>query len=193
LVLVDPVGIATWAQSTDGQLQRLKRGVALSRRGAILARLGVVRGALGLLASGGRFLPKLVSRASAGQGSSVIERLIGEVRLLPPETAPMVRSHWSNPKCFLGMAAYLECLPKSAVDVVSLVIPRSIPVTVLSAGNATAQELVEREAWVGDSARGKHIRVSDSGHWIQIRRPDVVIDAIRDLVDYHNGMDGNAR
>ena len=48
---------------------------------------------------------------------------------------------------------------------------------------ATSSELRERERWAAESSRGRHITVADCGHWIQIRRPDVVVEAIRDMVD----------
>lgn len=182
LVLVDPVAVESWANCSSEERAKLRRGAQLSRRGALLARFGVVRAALSLLAGGGRFVPNLISKSAAGKGSSVIERLVGEVRLLPREHSPRIRSHWSASKGFRAMAAYLECLPASAQAVRNVVLPEGIPVTVLSAGTATEAELAERDAWVAHSSQGRHMRVADSSHWIQIRRPELVIDAIREMV-----------
>jgi pimeloyl-ACP methyl ester carboxylesterase len=67
-----------------------------------------------------------------------------------------------------------------------MVVPEEIPVTVLSANDATDEELTEREGWVRHSVRGRHVRLHDCGHWIQIRRPDAVVDAARDLVELAN-------
>ncbi len=112
-------------------------GVKLSRRGAVLARLGVVRAALAVLMAGGRRVPQWIAKVSSGHGESVITRLVGEVRKMPPETWPMVRAHWCLPKSFRGMADYLESLPASAEEAAALGEPETIPVTVLSASNAT--------------------------------------------------------
>lgn len=182
LLLIDPVGIASWANCSPEEQRRLQHGVRLSRRGARLASFGVVRAALSMAAAGNRWFPNLMSKTAGGQGSSLIERMLGEVRLLPREHTPRIRSHWSSPKCFRAMADYLECLPGSARCVVDWQLRPEIAVTVLSAANATESELAERDAWVAQSLHGKHIRVPGSGHWVQIRRPEVVVEAVRDLI-----------
>ena len=96
LVMVDPVTLAGWANADARQLRRLSTGARLCRRGALLARFGVVRAALSLLIAGGTRIPKLVARASAGQGNSVIEQLISEVRKLPLEAQRIVAANWSR-------------------------------------------------------------------------------------------------
>jgi pimeloyl-ACP methyl ester carboxylesterase len=182
LILVDPVSLSGWADCEPNQLRRLGAGVKLSRRGATLARFGVVRAILAILAAGGRWLPKAVAHASAGRGSSVIERLIGEVRRLPAELHPMVRAHWSRAKSFQAMAGYLDCLPESARIAQQMPIPAEIPLIVLSASTATDAELEERESWVAMSESGRHVRVKDTGHWIQLEQPDAVVAAVRELL-----------
>jgi pimeloyl-ACP methyl ester carboxylesterase len=116
----------------------------------------------------------------------VISRLVGEVRKMPPATWPMVRAHWCLAKSFLGMAGYLESLPASAEEAAALVdypgAPCAIPVTVLSASNATPEQLEEREGMARRSPRGRHIIARKSGHWIQLDEPDLVVEAIREMV-----------
>ena len=41
----------------------------------------------------------------------------------------------------------------------------------------------ERDAIAGRSPQGKHIVVPDSGHWIHLDQPQVVIDTIREMVE----------
>ena len=113
LVLVDPVATGEWAEPSASHLKTLRRGILLSRRGALLARLGVVRLALSLLAAGSQRLPKLIARASSGRGAAITDQLVGQVRKLPRELWPMIQSHWCDPKCFEGMARYLEAFPKA--------------------------------------------------------------------------------
>lgn len=182
LVLVDPVSLEAWSLRTDADQRRLERGVALSRRGARLARFGVVRAALSLASAGARWLPNLISKTAAAQGRGLIERMLGEIRLLPSEHTPRIRAHWSSPKCFRAMGDYLEALPVCARTVCDWQLPPEIAITVLSASDATAAETAERDRWVAHSVRGEHIRIPDCGHWIQIRRADAVVEAIRELV-----------
>lgn len=111
----------------------------------------------------------------------MISRLVGEVRKMPPETWPMVRAHWCAPKSFLAMAAYLEGLPASAAEAAGLCVPEIIPIIVLSAANSTPEQLEEREEWVRRSPRGKHIVARESGHWIQLDEPKLVVEAIYEM------------
>lgn len=183
LVLVDPVSCEFWANADLREVRRLQRGVQLSRRGAWLAKFGIVRAALAVLVSGGRLFPKLMARAAGRQGSEVMTKLVGEVQKLPPELWPIIRGHWSQPRCFEAMAAYLECLPASAKAALEIAVPSKIPLTVLSASISTEREIAERDIWVQQSENGRHVRIEDSGHWLQLERPDVVVAAVRDLVE----------
>jgi pimeloyl-ACP methyl ester carboxylesterase len=183
LVLLDPVSIEYWARCSPREKARLALGARFSRRGALLAHLGVVRLALHAMLGGSRLLPKMINRASAGRGRSTVERLVGEVRKLPREKWPALASHWSRPQAFLAMAAYLEALQPCAESALDLKVPARIPLVILSAENATAAELAERQRWINESESGTHIRVAGSSHWVQLERPNAVISAIRDLVE----------
>jgi pimeloyl-ACP methyl ester carboxylesterase len=182
LVMVDPVTQTGWAQASAQELRRLNAGARLARRGTWLARLGIVRAALSLLVAGGTKFPKLVARASAGQGNSVIERLIAEIRKLPPETHPIIAAHWSRARSFTALAAYLECLPASARQALKMPLPAEIPLTILSAANATINELAERAAWVATSQNARHLQVEGTGHWLQLERPELVASVIHDAI-----------
>jgi pimeloyl-ACP methyl ester carboxylesterase len=160
IVLVDPVAATEWADTSPGRLTMLARAIFLSRFGGLLAQLGVVRFALHLAAGGARTAPKLIARASSGRGGSdFIERMVGQVRKLPREVWPMVQSHWCDPKCFATMAGYLRALPESAASVLEASKNISVPVLTLEA------ETIE-----------------GTGHWIQLDRPDIVIDAVSRMI-----------
>jgi pimeloyl-ACP methyl ester carboxylesterase len=183
LVFVDPVSLTHWGLSSAEELRRLETGIALSRRAALLARLGIVRASLALLAAGGRHLPNLIARAAGRRATGVISNILVQIQKLPAAFLPMIRSHWSNPKSFRAMAAYLACLPESARAALDMPIPAATPFIVLSASAATAAELAERDAWVRASPHARHEIVPDTGHWLQLERPDVVAGAIRELFD----------
>jgi pimeloyl-ACP methyl ester carboxylesterase len=182
LILLDPLAPSEWANPSESRARMLQRGVKLSRRGAMLARIGLVRFALALLSRGARRVPKAIAKLTSG-GESVISRLVGEVQKMPPEVWPMVRAHWCHPKSFEGMADYLESLPASSAEAAALALPCSIPVTVLSAKHSTPAQLAERDQMALHSLHGRHIVAADSGHWVHLDQPELVVQAIRDMVD----------
>ena len=186
LLLVDPALLLEWARPDASNQARLRRGIMLSRRGALLARLGVVRFSLAMLVGGSRALPKLLSRLSSGKGHSVSERLVGEVRKLPQELWPAVRSHWCKPEAFESMARHLESLPSTAAAVGNVRPLGSIPVTVISGGHLTSQGHAEHAAIAASSTRGRHIVVRESGHWIHLDAPHLVADEIRAIIEAYS-------
>jgi pimeloyl-ACP methyl ester carboxylesterase len=183
LVFVDPVSLETWASCAPRNRERLNLGIRLSRRGALLARLGLVRFALWTLASGGRRFPKLIAKATAQRGASTIERLTGEIKRLPPEVWPIIRGHWSRPKSFQAMAEYLECLPGAAASALSMPLPANLPVTILSASDATEAELQERDSWLHSQRNAAHLLLPNSKHWIPLEQPNEVAAAVKRLLD----------
>ena len=52
----------------------------------------------------------------------------------------------------------------------------------ISASNATPEQLAERNQLVQSVSTGRHIRASNSGHWIQFDEPELVVQAVRELV-----------
>jgi pimeloyl-ACP methyl ester carboxylesterase len=184
LVLVDALPASEWLHISPTHARMLGLGVRLARRGALLARLGVVRLALALLLSGGqrvRRVPQWIAKLSSGPGESTIMRLVGEVSKMPPETWPMVRAHWCQAKSFQGLGNYFESLPASSAEADALVEPGDLPVIALSAANATAEQLKERDALARRSPHSQHIIAAKSGHWIQLDEPELVVQAIREM------------
>ncbi len=179
LILIDPVSRTEWRDPDENQKRMLARGTALSRRGAALAQMGVVGFALKLLLSGSRSIPKLMARASAGNGASVTERLTGEVRKMPRELWPAIAAHWSEARCFRAMAESLEHLPESAGQVDENRDLRCLPLIVLSAGTASPLAMVEHERDARLSTRGQHLAIPNAAHWMQLDDPNAVVDAIR--------------
>ncbi len=182
VVLVDPVSLEYWAACSPAEQRRLAIGTKLSRRGAVLARFGIVRFALALMAGGARRLPQLIGRIAAGPGAAFMERLLGQILRLPHHVLPLVRSHWSQPKSFVAMAATLQALPQAAQTNLAKPIPAEIPCTILSASTATQGERNERDRWARQSEHGKHLRLHDSGHWLPLEQPATIVSAVRDLL-----------
>ena len=183
LVLVDPLAASEWCPVQPHSKLMLDRGVRLSRRGAWVARLGIVRLSLDLLRAGSRRIPQLAARISSGSGSQLTERLVGEVRKLPQDLWPVVQSHWCQPRSFLAMADHLESLPASAAACQSHCDLGDLPVIVLSAANSAANRLEEHQAMADLSSQGKLEIATKSGHWIQLDEPDLVVAAVRKIIE----------
>ena len=49
-----------------------------------------------------------------------LERLVGEVRKLPPDVHPIVQTLWCQPKCFRAMADHLAVLEETAAVVAAV-------------------------------------------------------------------------
>jgi pimeloyl-ACP methyl ester carboxylesterase len=135
------------------------------------------------LVSGGRHLSQLVAKTTAKRASGTMERLVGEVQKLPSEVWPVIRSHWSRSQSFLAMASYLESLPSNAEAVLAMRLPARTPFIVISAATATPAELSERDSWTEENPAGRHIRVAEGGHWLQLDRPELVVAAVKELVE----------
>ena len=183
LVLVDPVYPAEWITMSADSRRRLAGAMVFSRVGAGLARFGVVRACLSLLSSGSTGVPRRVARIFGSDAVSVLTRLVGEVRKLPEETWPAVRSHWSQPKSFRSMARHLGSLRTSALEVAAIEAPTDIPITVITAASQPDVCRREHARLAALSTRGRHLVSETAGHWILLDEPHLVIRAIRDVVD----------
>ena len=71
---------------------------------------------------------------------------------------------------------------ESAREAAQMPVPKSIPMIILSASNATQAELQERDRWIASNQAGRHIRVPNSSHWLHLDNPDTVVAAIREVL-----------
>jgi pimeloyl-ACP methyl ester carboxylesterase len=181
LVLVDPP--SDWVEADRKQARLLRGAVLLSRLGGLLARLGVVRACLALLTGGRPAAPRYVSRLFGPTAARTLERLVGEVRKLPPAIHPVVQAHWSEPKCFQAMADHLSALPEAVRVTAQVALPQDIPLVVISGGDQTPAVLAAHAALAAKSSRGRHTIARHSRHWIQFDEPELVVEAIRELVE----------
>ena len=179
LVLVDPP--MEWISPTTEHAWKMRRARQASAIGAFLARIGVVRAALSLLTGGRPGVPRTFVKIFGSTAASTLERLVGEVRKLPPELYPVVQEHWSQPKCFRAMAGYLGVLETEAATIAAAIPPTDIPVVVISGRHQPEAELAAHQALAAGSPRGRHLMAAQSGHWILFDEPELIVDAVRDL------------
>jgi pimeloyl-ACP methyl ester carboxylesterase len=180
LVLVDPP--TEWQDPDPHRVRLLRRGIQASHLGGALARVGVVRACLTLLTGGAPGVPRNAVRALGPRALRTLEHLVGEVRKLPPEVHPLVQALWSDPKCFRGMAEQLGALGAMGEAAGRIASLGDVPLAVLSAGDQPADVIGQHRALSRLSSQGRHIVAANSGHWIHLDEPDLVVTAIREMV-----------
>jgi len=181
IVLLDPP--SEWHGMTREQARLLWGGIQLSRLGALLARLGIVRACLALLTGGAPGVPRIFVRIFGPTAARTLERLVGEVRKLPPDVHPTVQALWCQPKCFLAMANHLAALEETAAVVAGVTSLPDVPLVVISGGDQSPETIASHRALARLSSQGCHAVAGNSGHWIQFDEPDLVVTTIRDIVD----------
>jgi pimeloyl-ACP methyl ester carboxylesterase len=181
LVLVDPA--LEWLALTPQRARLLRGGRQLSRVGAVLAHLGIVRASLALLTGGAPGAPRRFVKVFGATAARTIERLVGEVRKLPPDVHPAVQALWCQPKCFHAMAEHLLALERDGASMAALVPPRDVPLVVISGGDQPPDRLAAHRRLAEASAEGRHLVAAQSGHWIQFDQPGLVVDVVRGLVE----------
>jgi len=186
LVLLDPPHWREW--HPDGpweKLVMLRYGARLSRRGAWCARLGINRLLLSLLTSGFVRGPRAFVVAVSGRAITIANRIVGEIRKLPPDTHPILKALWSQPKSFESMAAHLEALPAVSAEVGQASKPGALgdlPLVLITASNPSPENLRMQDEVAALSTRGRHLVASQSGHWILLDQPELVVETIRGMI-----------
>ena len=181
VVLVDPP--TDWLTGNPRRIHLLRRGIRLSRVGAVLARLGIVRACLALLTGGAPGAPRRLVKVFGPTAAATLERLVGEVRKLPPEVHPMVMSHWCQPKCFTAMADYIGAFLRDKSLMAAMTPPSDIPVVVISGGNQPLETLTSQRQLAECSAGGRHVVARGSAHWVQFDEPELIVGIVRELVE----------
>jgi pimeloyl-ACP methyl ester carboxylesterase len=182
VVLIDPLTPEEWIKPTRAQRWQIRRAVWFSRAGALLGALGVIRFCLWLLQRGNNAVPRRVLGSFGASARETVERILGELAKLPPETVRLIRERWCRPKFFLTMARYIQTLPVCAAEVSAFEIPAPIPVTVISGAHQPRVRMAEHEAIAARSQHGRHIVAANSAHWIHLDEPELIVGAFRAMV-----------
>jgi len=182
LVLVDPLTPEEWIEPTSAQRWSLRGGIWFSRAGGFLASLGVVRFCLWMLQRGNSTTPKSVLALFGPKATETVGRILRELLKLPPESVRVIRARWSASTFFWTMAQYLKALPACAAELGGRSFPEQVPVTVLSGGHQPQVRLDEHAAIAAHSIRGRHIIADKSRHWIHLDQPELVVEAVRELI-----------
>jgi pimeloyl-ACP methyl ester carboxylesterase len=183
MVFVDGLSPKEWLHPNAERRRMLKGGWLFSQLGAFLARVGVTRFCLLLLQRGRTWFPRLFVRSMGSGVSTVAGRILGEIRKLPVELWPTVAALWCLPKCYKSMASHVLHLPQSSAEAAAVTTLGDLPLIVLTKNNVSEIERTYQEELARLSSRGKQIYATQSGHWIHLDQPELVVQAIRELVD----------
>lgn len=183
IVLVDPIHPREWLGLSPERERGLRRAVQLSRYGAFLVALGLGRLVAWLIRIGAGSLARFLVLLVAGGAVRGRESLMESAWKLPPELRSTVGMFWTQPKSYRALADQIEALPVSAAQVAAMSDLGDMPLVVLSASNSDSGRRSDHDAAAQLSSRGRHLVALESGHWIQLDRPECVVTTIRDVCE----------
>jgi pimeloyl-ACP methyl ester carboxylesterase len=143
----------------------------------------IVRASATLLTGGVPAAPRAFVKIFGPPTARTLERLVGEIRKLPPEIHPVVQALWCQPKCFHSMADHLSVLERSGLTMGALAPPIEVPTIVISSRDQPQEQIAAHRLLAEGSLRGRHVIAARSGHWVVFDEPELVATVIRELVE----------
>ena len=163
----------------------IRRGVRLCRYGAGAARSGVAR-VVSLLVnlralSAARALVAVASRGALRRED---EGILAPIWKLPPEARRVLGGMWTRPQFFEALGSQIEHVCQSATELLQEKGEDlgSEPAHHHLLDRGTQRRMSADGALARKSRRGRHIVAPDSGHWVPLDAPQVVIDAVVGMV-----------
>jgi pimeloyl-ACP methyl ester carboxylesterase len=185
LILIEPAIPEEWTAPTSEQQALIRRGTLLCRYGAGAARSGIAR-VVSLLVRlralpAARALVALVSRGGLRRDD---EGILAPIWKLPPEARRVLGGMWTRPEFFEALGSQIESICLSATETLREADQDlgSLPLVVISSAAATERRLAADLALARQSKQGRQMLAPDSGHWVPLDAPQVVIDAIVEMV-----------
>ena len=184
LVLLDPAYPEDWAVPSAAHAALVRRGVRLCRYARHAARLRITHVVAALAHAGALGSARLAAFvASRGALQRVDEEVMAPAAKLPPDVRAIAQRFWTEPKFFEALGSQIEAIGESAASVAVDQQFGDVPLVVVSGEtNSDAGQLARQARLAARSTRGRHVIAKRSGHWIPLDRPDVVVEAIREIV-----------
>jgi hypothetical protein len=88
-----------------------------------------------------------------------------------------------QPKFTETIADQLENFPKSAAQVAAAEDLKFVPITIISAANTPVERKKEHIRTAQLSECGMHLTATRSGHWIMTDEPEIVLQAIHEMIE----------
>ena len=185
LVLVDSAHPEDWVNPAPKEQVKIDRGVRLCRHGVRAARLGIASVVASLARAGAiQSARAMVRMASRGDLLREDEGIFAPVWKLPPEARQPLWHIWTQPKFYEALGSQIESICESAAQVLEASAGGygDLPLVTMSMTNPGAYRLKQQESLARLSTRGRHVIASNSGHWILLDQPRLVIDEIEGVV-----------
>jgi pimeloyl-ACP methyl ester carboxylesterase len=80
------------------------------------------------------------------------------------------------------MADHMRVLETEGAAIAAAQPPATIPTIVISSGNNAPPQLEAHRALAARSAAARHVVAGRSTHWVQFDEPELVVDAVRELI-----------
>jgi pimeloyl-ACP methyl ester carboxylesterase len=180
VVLVDPMRCEEWPPLDPSKQSQINLGRRLIRYALPIAFCGVARLAV---RSAFSYAGGVKIRSGNSQkigGRHVIHRLTQEVGKMPREVWPVVAAHWSAPGFYTGIRSHIMSIPDSVREMHQAEPIRSIPVRVLTPGKSKP---LSESCLQSIGTNVEQVIAGASEHWIHLDEPELVISAIRELVE----------
>ena len=128
-------------------------------------------------------------------------RLVGELgilpladmlqaKLLPEELQPAYKAAYYDDGMWNAMYEEYSAMEQSGARMETLASLADLPLVVVQAGIRAADDFPPDDVWdatqeylAGLSTNGQLVFVEDSGHFVQLEKPDLIVDLIRDMVE----------
>jgi pimeloyl-ACP methyl ester carboxylesterase len=186
LLLVDPAHPEDWADPAPKERIKLDRGVRLCRYGAWACRNGIARLVAALVGAGAyggaRLLVRLVSRGGLSRED---EGILAPVWKLPAGARRPLAGFWTREAFFEALGSQIAAMPDSASEALAASAGRfgDLPLVTISSTDPGDYRLRQQDALAGLSTRGRHLVAANSGHWIPLDEPSIVIRAVHEMVE----------
>jgi pimeloyl-ACP methyl ester carboxylesterase len=181
LVLVDPAHPEDWVTPAPKEQVKIDRGLMLCRRGVIAARYGAAHLVTAIASVGAFGVARAIAAVvSRGGLSREDEGILAPLWRLPEEARKPVRQFWTQEKFYAALGSQIEMISVSAAETLdeSAKGYGDLPLVTISSTNPGDYRIRQQDALARLSTRGRHLVASNSGHWIPLDQPSVVIDAI---------------
>ena len=181
LVLIEPAIPEEWAAPPPERQVLIAKGERLCRYGEAAARYGIAR-MISALARAGALTPAraLVRLVSRGGLQRQDEGVLAPVGKLPPDVRRLVGQAWVQPKFFSALGSQIGSICESAAEVVREAMPHygQLPLALITSQDAQPARMRADAVLASRSQRGRHVLAANSGHWVPLDAPQVVIETI---------------
>lgn len=179
VVLLDPMRPEEWPPLDESKRAMVERGARFAGYGAVAAQVGITRLGMRSLLCGRGHITGLMQRASGKGGAHLVGRITCEMAKMPQEIWPIVAAHWSSPKFYRGFGAHIRAVPETVLEMCDAE-PLTMPVTLLTPGESDPLDEATL-ARIGSDVRP--VIAAKSGHWVHLDEPEMVLAAIRQMVE----------